>query len=354
MISYESLTGDKGWFSMTPILSYGRHLNVITGKRSTGKSTGAALYVLMSYLRGEGGWIYSRRTKDETDLTCASWFDNAVDILKMNGVECKVEYSGGKYYVNGKEAGRAIPLSLQQKTKGDNLSFAKWLIYDEFISFDGRYLGGKNNSIFEYQALMSLYQTADRGIGQSHRNEVKIICLGNNDSYYNPIYMAIGADKYLRIDTHFLSPKGEEWVVEQLRDTDATAAEDYLESVSYKLSDERTKAYAYENKAKEEASNDFIEKITKPMQALCNFVYEGTRMGAYCDFSGGMVYISRKTNCEKTIALTTIDHKPNYVLVGRNRNFEACLVKDMYDMGQIRFENIRLKYCIDNWLKYVV
>ena len=356
MISYESMTGDKGWFSMTPILSYGRHLNVITGKRSTGKSTGAALYVLMAYMKGEGGWIYSRRTKDETDLTCASWFDNAVDILKMNGVEVEVRYAGGKYFVNGNEAGRAIPLSLQQKTKGDNLSaFNNFIIYDEFISFDGRYLGGQNNPIFEYQALMSLYQTADRTIGSSHTNKCKIICLGNNDTYYNPVYMAIGADKHLRTDTHFLAPKGEEWVVEQLRASDAEQAEDYKNSISYKLSDERTKAYAYENENKEKMDGDFIEKRTKPMKGICDMVYDGVRFGVYLDEEDGICYLSSKSTKKKTLALTAKDHTPNYTLLrGYMSNVDMKFVNNMYIKGKVRFENGRLKYYLDNYLHYVV
>lgn len=353
--SYEKLTTERGWFSMTPILSRGRHLNIITGKRSTGKSTGAALYILMDYLKTGKGWIYSRRTKDETDLTCASWFDNAVEILRDEGVEVSVEYRGGHYYVNGEKAGRAIPLSLQQKTKGDNLSAFNWIIYDEFISFDGKYLGGRENPLFEYRALMSLYQTADRGIGIAHRNEVKIIALGNSDSYYNPVYMALGCDRYLRLDTHFLSPKGEEWAIEQLRAEDAIAAEDYLNSVSYKLSDERTKAYAFENLAKEEVQSMFVEKHNEPMDAICNLIYQGTKMGVYYSWRNSIFYISGKVNDKKTYALTSDDHTPNYWLVKSTGGCEEVKqIRKLYEQGRVRFSETKLKWSIDNFFHYVV
>lgn len=353
--SYEKLTTERGWFSMTPILSRGRHLNVITGKRSTGKSTGAALYILMDYLKTGKGWIYSRRTKDETDLTCFSWFDNAVDILREEGVDVSVEYRGGHYYVNGEEAGRAIPLSLQQKSKGDNLSAYNWIIYDEFISFDRRYLGGRENPLFEYQALMSLYQTADRGIGVAHRNEVKIIALGNSDSYYNPIYMAVGIDRYLTLETHFLAPKDEEWVVEQLRADDAMAAEDYKNSVSYKLSDERTKDYAYENIAREQTENEFVEKRNEPMDAVCNLIYDGTEMGMHFSWRDGIFYIDNNKVNKKTYALTTGDHKPAYWLAAGNNSVEEIRqLKMLYQQGRVRFSSPRVKFCIDNYLHYVI
>ena len=353
--SYEKLTTERGWFSMTPILSRGRHLNIITGKRSTGKSTGAALYILMHYLKTGKGWVYSRRTKDETDLTCMSWFDNACDILKAEGLDVKVEYKGGKYFVNGKEAGRAIPLSLQQKSKGDNLSAYDWLVYDEFISFDRRYLGGRENPLFEYQALMSLYQTMDRGIGEAHRNEVKIIALGNSDSFYNPIYMAVGIDRYLTLDTHFLAPKGEEWVVEQLRAEDATAAEDYKNSVSYKLSDERTKAYAYENIAKEQVDNDFIEKHNEPMESICNLLYDGLKMGVHYSWKLGILYVDCNEVEGKTYALTNADHSPVYWLASNSNGVEEIKqLKLLYIQGRVRFQNTRVKYCIDNYLHFVI
>lgn len=353
--NYESLTTDRGWFSMSPILSRGRHLNIITGKRSSGKSTGCALYILMDYLKTGKGWVYSRRTKDETDMTCASWFDNAAQILRSEGVDVNVEYKGGVYYVNGEKAGEAIPMSLQQKRKGDNLSFVKWIIYDEFIAFDGRYLGGKDKPLYEYQAIMSLYQTCDRDIGISHRNEVKIVCLGNSDSYYNPVYMAKGIDKYLTLESHFIAPKGEEWVVEQLRPEDATSAEDYMDSVAYKLSDERTKAYAFENLAKEQAANEFIKKCNDPMDPICNLIYNGLKMGVHYSRRQGLFYVDRREVNTKTYALTSEDHTPNYWLVKGGKGVEEIKqLRSLYEQGRVRFAEPKIKWSIDNYFHYVV
>lgn len=357
---YDKLT--EGWFSLRRPLSYGRHFITITGKRSTGKSTGVSLYILLNYLETGQGWIYTRRTKDELDLTASSWFDNAVEILNSYITDeenrLKVEYKGGTYFVNGIAAGVAIPLSLQQKSKSTNLSFAKFIIYDEFIAFEGSgYLGGATNPLKEYRALLSLFQTCDRAVGKAFRNEVIVIALGNSDSYFNPVYMALGVDKYIRTDTHFLAPKGAEWVAMQMNEEDATAAKDYMDSVGYKLSDEYTKGYAYENQSKEEReSGRFIEKVGEQLPELCNLHFDGYDMLMCIDYKKGYVYIKRgHKEGLKEYALTVGDHRPNYTLILRGGK-EGYLgsIRMFYDAGAIKFENRKCKWCIDNYFKFVV
>ena len=357
---YDNLT--KGWFSLRKPLSYGRHFIAITGKRSTGKSTGTSLYILMNYLETGKGWIYTRRTKDEMDVTAPTWFDNAVEILNSyitdKADKIKVEYQGGTYYVNGIEAGIAIPLSLQQKYKSTNLSFADFIIYDEFIAFEGTgYLGGATNPLKEFRAILSLFQSTDRTVGKAFRNEVVIIALGNNDSLFNPLYMGLGVDKFIRTDTHFLAPKGEEWVVMQMKAEDAEEAEAYKNSVGYKLSDERTRDYAYENLSKEEtAKTTFVQKITTPLKQLCNLHFDGYDMIMSVNYREGFVYISRgHVEGMPDYALTVADHRPNYTLTlhGGNQGYLG-LLRQMYDTGAIRFENLKCKFCIDNFFKFVV
>lgn len=357
---YDNLV--EGWFSLRRPLSYNRHFITITGKRSTGKSTGTSLFLLMNYLETWQGWIYTRRTKDECDVTAPSWFDNAVSILNAyiedDEDRIKVEYKGGVYYVNGQPAGMTIPLSLQQKYKSTNLSFCKYIIYDEFIAFNGSgYLGGSTNPLKEFRALMSLFQSSDRTVGKAFRNEVVIIALGNSDSYFNPVYMGLGIDRYIRTETHFLAPKNAEWVCMQMNGEDATEAEAYKESIGYKLSDEYTKGYAYENQSKEDREHtDFIEKVTKPTKPLCNLHFDGYDMLMSINYKDGFVYISRgHVEGLYEYSLTVGDHQPNYVLVLRGGK-EGFLgqIKMFYEAGAIRFENVKCKWCIDNYLKFVV
>lgn len=357
--SYQSLTTDKGFFSLTPILSRGKHLNIVCGQRSSGKSVGTSLWILLEFLKKGRGWIYTRRTRDEMLETCEHWFDNAVQILQAHNVDVSVEYSAGSYYVtyNGEkqEAGRAIALSQENKYKGDNLSAFRNIIFDEFINKNGTYLGGRNRPIFEYQCLISLYQTADRGIGESFANDTFIICLGNLDSFYCPVFRGCGADKYLNSKVHFCAPKEEEWAVQIMRIDDSPAVKEFKNSVGYKLSDKRTKEYAYENMAKESYSNEFVVKITEPMETVCNLMYDGNSMKMSYSWKQGIFYIENgKGNC-KTYALTADDHTPNYFLVMSANGAEPVKqLKVLYEQGRVRFASNKVKFYIDSYLKFVI
>lgn len=355
MISYEGMTSQKGWFSITPALSYGRHLNMIVGPRSVGKSVSVAIFVLTQYLKTGREFMYVRRTKDTLELTAAEWFTSAVQIMKDNGYEFEFSYDSKHYYINGNHCGYALPLNAQQKYKGANFSTVDWVIFDEFIAFDGeRYLGNRTNALAEYKALISLYQTVDRGVGNAYRNEVKMICLGNAETFFNPLFMGTGADAYLRLDAHFIAPKGKEWLVQLVHREDSTASQEYKQSIGYQLSDERTKAYAYENISKENAKNDFVKKIEIPMQGLCNFVWDGKTMGFWADYKSGTFYISnKKTYAPMTYALTNNDHRPNYSLA-KHCNAYVTRMREAYEDGKLFFETNNIKFYIDNYLNYVV
>lgn len=375
--SYDELT--EGWFSVRPIMSYQRHLMCVTGKRTSGKSTGVSLFVLLEFRRTHQGWIYTRRTKDETYLTAPDWFDNACEILNKYLSEDKqinILYRGGNYYYhegpireidedgNEKEisglyddqyiCGKAIPLSQQQKYKGSNFSWIDYIIYDEFVVFEGSspYLGGFANPLLEYRMLMSLYQTVDRGVGVPYRNQTKIFCLGNNDSYVTPIYMALGVDKYIRVDTRFLAPKGEEWVVQQLKAEDTTKLEDYKNSISYKLADERTREYAFENIAREEADTQFVQKLKVTMHPLFNATFDGYDMIVY-QYSKGWYVMPGHQNGLHSYALTLKDHSIDRTLTSGSYGFPLQQMKKNFADGFVTFENKKCKMCFMSYFRFV-
>lgn len=345
------------FYNPNKILSYGRVLNFSQGSRSIGKSTGWALHLILDWLKNKHMFVYVRRTEDETQLTAPTYFDNAVDILRSCGYEIgKFTYNGGRYYCDGELCGYAVPLSLQQKYKSSNYSAVWWILYDEFMIAPGAsnsYLGGRTNAMQEVDAMTSLYQTIDRGIGQAYRNETRIIFLGNAGTYFNPFYISYGIDKYLRPDTRYLAPKGEIYVVEMTTETEATKA--IKESYGYKMSTDRTKAYAYDNKFADVSDSDFISKEPKGQRfPLCTYIYEGASYGVYIYEQLGFIYISHEpAKGRLEMALTTADHKPNYLLM-RNWHTHPVtkLIKDMYDKGCIRFADHKCKMILDFYLKY--
>lgn len=358
--SYRELT--DGWYSLQPLLDYNRHLIMSVGMRSSGKSTGTSLYLLMWFLDRGQGWIYSRRDKDEVDDTADSWFDNALEILNsyITNEEDKIEmeYKGRRYYVWGELAGIAVSLKKQQKLKSKNLSWVKWQVYDEAITMDGKgYIGGMVDPEKEYDYIMSLRTTADRAVGKAYRNEVVVIVLANNESFFNPIYMSIGADKYIRMDTHFLAPKGEEWVVQQMRPEDSPNAKDYEDTVAYKLASKRMRQRDFENYNDEQvAINAFVQKINKPMKTVCNLHYDGYDMQLKVDYNAGKLYIC-KGNMEglTDYALTLDDHRPNYLLImGHGTEGWLGMIKTFMTKGMVFFENDKCWRYICTFFRFIV
>lgn len=338
-------------------LSYCRPLIFSIGSRSIGKSTGWAIHLLREFLKYGRQWIYCRRTKDETDLTAPNYFDNALTILKSNGYQIgKVEYKGGEYYVDDKLAGFAIPLSLQQKYKSSNYSGVWYILYDEFMIAPGsgaRYIGGRTAASAEVDAMSSLYQTVDRGVGQAARNETKIVFLGNAGTFFNPFFIAYGIDRLLRPDTKYLCPKRGIYVVELTSETEAT--KEIKESIGYAMSSEKTRAYAYENKYADIGDDAFIARAPEGRRLpVCNLIYEGQAYGVYSYTEQGFLYVCHKA-CDgrPDLALTTADHKPNYLLINRWHGHPMTNeLKQMYDLGYIRFSDHKCKLVLDFYLKY--
>lgn len=349
------MTAGAGWYSLTELLSYGRPLSMVVGPRSIGKSVSTAIWCLTRYLRYGERFLYVRRTKDTLELTAPDWFTSAVQILHDGGWgDIAFDYDKKHYYIGGDECGQALPLNAQQKYKGSDFSRFFWLVFDEFIAFDGeRYLGSASNPMAEYRALISLFQTMDRGIGVPYRNKVRIICLGNAETFYTPIFMGCGADRYLRTDSHFVAPKGKPWVVQLARREDSVASAEFEASWGYQLSDERTRAYAYENRPKE-ATELFIEKRIVPMTPLAVLTWEGMSMTLCSDPARGDLYVRRgdKSGVQH-FALTHNDHRPAYELA-QGGNFIIHMMKDNYVKGRLFFETARIKYAIDNFMKFTV
>lgn len=347
------------FYNPNKLLSYGKVLNFTIGSRSIGKSTGWAIHLLKEYMEKGRQFIYVRRTQDETQLTAPSYFDNAVDILRQK--DYKIEsfaYKGGEYYLNGELCGYAIPLSLQQKYKSSNYSSVWWILYDEFMIAPGssaHYIGGSTGATAEVDAMTSLYQTVDRGIGRAFRNETRIIFVGNAGTFFNPFFINYNIDRYLRPDTKYLAPKNDIYVVELTRETEAT--KEIKESYGYKMSTEKTKAYAYDNEYADLGDDAFLERAPKGTHLqLINIVSDGKTYGVYSYPDHGFLYIChKKCDGRPTLSLTTADHKPNYLMFKHWHGHPVTtLIKQMYDVGAIRFFDYKCKMVLDTYLRYDV
>lgn len=285
---------NHGFWDITKILSYGRQAMLVTGSRSVGKSTQVALLSLITYKLFDKKFVYSRRRQKDVEKTYKTFFNNAVEIYnKYLGDELgkiiAFKPFNGRYWVAyefdedekpvWEECGAYIALADEENFKSNSFSEYVILIYDEFISKDPtKYLGTKDNTDAEWDAVLSLAQTIDRGIDEPFRNELALFCLGNKSTVYNPIALSLGLVDYVQKGARFTAPKNKKWVWENIDHVDATS--EYKDSTWYQLSDEKNRNYAYEN-----ISDDTEDFIKRPKNCLYIFTVrlKNVSYGIYTD-----------------------------------------------------------------------
>lgn len=340
-----------GFYNCKKLLTYGRPLNFVTGSRSIGKSTDIAAFFLLDFLLTGHKFIYCRRTLDETRLTCGGFFGNAVQIINSK-TPLKIEgfrYHGGDYFitVEGQEevhCGCITALSQEQKYKSADFSLYCNLVFDEFICQDStKYLGSKATPDKEYRAILSLYQTIDRGIDKPFRNETRFFFLGNTATIYNPLFLSLDIARYIEEGARFIAPKGKLWVLERVESVEALAEAET--SFAYQMADETGRDYAFKNKG---VDNDaYIEKLPdKGRSYLCTLVRNGRKYGVWVTGSYDKFYIGDYKDVGRdTISLDVISHtESDLTMITRWQDYPIItrLVK-AYKDSKLWFTNGRAK-----------
>lgn len=305
-----------GFYNCKKLLTYNRPLNFVTGSRSIGKSTDIAAFFVLDYIINGHKFLYCRRTLDETRLTCAGFFGNAVQIIN-NKTDIKIEslrYYGGDYYIklaDGEEiqCGSVVALSQEQKYKSADFSLYCNLVFDEFICQDStKYLGSKATPEREYRAVLSLYQTIDRGIDKPYRNETRFFFLGNTATIYNPIFLSLDISRYIQEGSHFIAPKGKLWVLERVESVEAL--KDAEQSFAYLMADAEGRDYAFRNRGVD--TLDYIEKLPDSRTYLCTLVRNRNKYGVWTTSDYSKFYIGEYKDIGRSvISLDITSHTAN-------------------------------------------
>ena len=355
----------NGFWSAKNALTYNRPIVCVTATRSVGKSTGVALYVLLDWLVNGHKFMYIRRRQRDTYKTCKTFFTNAIAIINKY-TPFKIyafKFDRGFYWISTEmdttkeeedpiyeKCGLAFPLSEEEDLKSSVFSDYFTIIYDEFISKDrNKYLGTKDTPEMEWDALCSLYQTVDRGIGQPFRNETRIFLLGNKATIYNPICISLNICDYVRKGQHFTAPKGEMWVWEDLDRVDATS--EMENSFAFKMSSENTKNYAYKNLGKD--TDNFIRKPGVAMY-LTTLKLHGIEYGVYRD-DEYLFYIDKPKPNYAVTALDVQSHNETTLqLINKWRESPLmCVLSNAYKRGMLYFGNGKIQNAFLLYLEYL-
>lgn len=351
----------KGFWTPKNVLTYNKPVIVITGSRSVGKSTGVAVLCLLDYIKNNHKFMYVRRRQTDTQKTCKTFFTNAIEIInrKSDFHISGFKYYCGKYYIQldeseneeaeWHECGSATPLSMEEELKSSVFSDYFTIIYDEFISKNAnKYLGTKANPDFEWDSVVSLYQTIDRGVDRPYRNETVIFLLGNKSTIYNPICLSLGIADYVNKGAHFTSPKNKIWIWEDVDKVEAV--KEIEKSFAYQMSSESVKKYAYEN---EGSDTEYFIRKPKVYRYFITFKLKGEGYGVYIDKEQNF-YIGYPRTDYSYISLDVDSHDGNDLHLVNNWRSDPFMkiVTEAYTKGRLYFFNGKIQSAILKYLEF--
>lgn len=310
------------YYDPNKMLSFNRILNFVIGARGIGKSYGMKKHVCRRFIKYGEQFIYVRRYKPELKKV-TNFFDDIRQ--EFPNVELKVK--GRQFYIGGKLAGWAIPLSTWQSEKSNAYPNVSTIVFDEFIR-------EKDNSGYipnEVEALLNLMDTVFRG-----RENVRCIGLSNSVSVVNPYFLYFD-----------LVPNTERRY---------NAYKEILIEIpeSFDFADERRKTkfgslidgteygeMSLDNKFVNDSSL-FIEKRSAESRFQFTVVYKGMYMGIWVDVEQGLMYLSndRDPSTKFTFALTQDDLSENAMLMtGWKNHYYLKKMVSAFMNGFLRFDN---------------
>ena len=313
---------DMLWYNPQKLLSYNRILNFIIGARGIGKSFGFKVYPINRFIKHGEQFIYVRRYKGELKKV-TRYFDDVKD--HFPGHEFKVK--GKEFWIDGKLAGVAIPLSTWQSEKSNAYPNVTTIIFDEFIREKDKsgYLPN------EVEALLNLMDTVFRD-----RENVRCVCLSNAVSVVNPyfLYFNLMPDTARRFNAYddILIEIPDSYDFSQYRRKTRFGA--LIDGTNYG-------DMALDNEFTHD-SPVFIEKRTRNSKYKFSVVFQGVQMGVWVDVEEGLMFLSpdNDPSSKHVYALTKDDFSENHLLVvGWRQNYHLMKLVSAFKKGMLRFDN---------------
>ncbi|AYJ76449.1 DNA encapsidation ATPase [Bacillus phage BSP11] len=310
------------YYDPNKMLSYDRILNFIIGARGIGKSYAMKKHPIKRFIKYGEQFIYVRRYKPELKKI-GNYFNDIAQEFPNH--EFKVK--GRQFFIDGKLAGWAIPLSAWQSEKSNAYPMVTTIVFDEFIR-------ERDNSGYipnEVDALLNLMDTVFRT-----RENGRCICLSNAVSVINPYFVYFGLvpdiNKRFNAYKHILIeiPDSKDFSDER-RKTKFGQLIDGTEYGEMSLDNEFVND-----------SDVFIEKRSKNSKFVFSIVYKGMRMGVWVDTQQMLLYLTTDydPSTKNVYALTADDLEEDMILVSNyKKNYHIRKLCSAFMNGQLRFDN---------------
>lgn len=190
-----SLFLDNGYLNFEHVYKYKSAFTFITGARGIGKTYGALEYLCNNHIP----FLYLRRRGKQAD------FINNHELSPFSAVEKNTQLEihtdtidqgvyaiymsrkpDGTEWDDSTPFGMVTALTTFANVRGINADWIDFILYDEFIpEKHEQHITG------EAEALWNLYETLNRNRELEGRPPIKMVCLSNANTYFNPYFASI-------------------------------------------------------------------------------------------------------------------------------------------------------------------
>lgn len=313
------------YYSNQKLLSYNKLFNFVVGNRGGGKSFNAKEWSIKDFIKNGNQFIYIRRYKTELEHIQTYFTD-----IAFKFPDNKLEVKGRNFYIDGKLAGYAIPLSTSQKEKSTSYPKVNKIIFDEFIIEQSVYHYIKN----EVQLFLDFYETVAR------TRDVRVMFISNAITIVNPYFSYFNI--YPRVGSKFTT--GNEWVIEMYKNTEFV---EMKKNTRFGKLIDGTQYGCYNIENEFLRDNDrFIESMSGNCIYWCGINYLDKIYGIWFSQNTGFLYVNQKYDKSRgnIYCFTTDDHRPNIIYLKSIKNM--TIIKDIrqaYEMGLVRFDCVKTK-----------
>lgn len=149
--------------------------------------------VVKNAIKGQSRWqfaVFVRYDKDIKAL-CETYFDNT---MMMWYPDYELIYEKRKFFLRKKNTkekilvGYGFALNQATKLKSTSYPFIQYIIMEEFLNIENKYIKSQADPELEPRLLVSAFQSIARGNGKQFRDDVRVICISNNYYLNNPYF----------------------------------------------------------------------------------------------------------------------------------------------------------------------
>lgn len=343
--------GNVKWFNGEYIFHSKAWLYMICSNRGIGKSFFFKQRLCTKSLKTERRFIYLRRNEIDLHMAIGEFNKDISKIPFLSAYTAVLKKKMYLYFEKEDEDGNVEPylvgycysLNTIDRVKSIPLDDVDTILFDEFLPDKDRYLH-PDNPYYEPEALLSLYITVARGVGRPIRDEVKLICLSNTVSRYNPYYSYFnidmtGTNKFYNKDFNTCA----EIVFNE------SVANIMLDSkLGSVLSQTRYGRYAVSNDALRDDPRNVLDKLPDIMYYKYG-IYNTYWFSVWLSENGYMIF---REGYDKS-------HKLKFCIANQPPNMEVPLLsKPMIDMirrfyssDHVRYESQRAKNVIGGYFE---